>query len=134
MSKQEFLNNFRIARNLFFHPRVETDGPALDPKTLAQKLTKAAIWLTPHSVAGFDAADFSELGPDRQSALQAAVREFLGVANRVPANQVATTEQYSNAASAFETILALLAPYLATPDEGILIAKTLGRMELPPCV
>src|SRR5215831_14700493 len=123
MSKQDFLNNFRIARNLFMHPRVETDSPHLDPQAIEQKLARAAIWLTPRSVKGFNASDFPELGRDRQRELQTAVRDFLEIANRVPANKPATTEQYNNAAAMFVKILEILAPYLAEPDEDRVITK-----------
>ncbi len=63
MSKQDFLNNFRIARNLFVHPRVTMDSSHLEPHELEQKLARAAIWLTPRSVQGFNASDFPELLP-----------------------------------------------------------------------
>ncbi len=134
MSKQEFLNNFRIARNLFVHPRIETDGNHLDPQSVSQQLARAAIWLTPRSVAGFNAADFPELGPDKQRDLQTAIRDFMEVAKQVPANKPATTEQNRNGAAAFEKLLAILQIYLAIPDEGTVVAKALRRVEFPPWV
>ena len=70
MARQDFLSNFRVARNLFVHPRLDGSGPNLDPQTTAERLARAAIWLTPKSVAGFNAADFPELGFDRKKALE----------------------------------------------------------------
>lgn len=134
MSKQDFLSNFRIARNLFVHPRVATDSSHLDPHELEQKLARAAIWLTPRSVRGFNASDFPELGLDRQKELQSAVRDFLEVANQVPPNKPATTEQYGKAAAAFAKMLEILDPYLAKPDEEKVIADALRSTELPPWV
>jgi hypothetical protein len=134
MAKQDFLTNFRIARNLFVHPRVEGDSPTADPQVTEQRLARAAIWLTPKSVAGFNAADFQELGVDRQRELQDAVREFLAVANQVPADQRATVPQYRNAAVAFARMLAILEPYLAMPEEGHRVAQALQGIELPPWV
>jgi len=58
MPKQEFLENFSVARNLFFHPQVEADSQDIDTGAVAQLLARAAIWLTPKSVKGFNAADF----------------------------------------------------------------------------
>ncbi len=134
MAKQEFLSNFRIARNLFIHPRVEADSRQVNQQAATQTLARAAIWLTPKSVAGFNPGDFPELGPDRQKELHGAVREFLEVAKEVPANKPATTEQYANAALAFEKTLEILEPYLAAPEEGRLVAKCLRNVEFPAWV
>ena len=76
MAKQEFLENFRVARNLFLHNRFATQAQQASSKAPADKFARAAIWLTPKSVKGFDAADFAELGPDQQAELSAAVQEF----------------------------------------------------------
>jgi hypothetical protein len=47
MAKQDFLDNFRIARNLFFHPRVAADSTQADPQAIEQRVARVAIWLTP---------------------------------------------------------------------------------------
>jgi hypothetical protein len=60
---------------------------------IAGKRARAAIWLTPKSVNGFNSADFPELGLDRQAELQTAVQNFLAVGRQVPANQATTPEQ-----------------------------------------
>ncbi len=132
--KQEFLDNFRVARNLFAHPRVEADSPQIETGAIAQTLARAAIWLTPKSVKGFDAADFAELGPDRQKELQGAYNAFLNVAKQVPPDEPATEEQFSNAAGAFARMIAILHPYLPSPDEGKGVARILKSMILPPWV
>ena len=133
MAKQEFLGNFRIARNLFIHPQVQTDDPQLDPPTIERAL-RAAIWLTPNSVRGFHADDFSELGLDRQRGLQAAVREFLEIAKEVPPTESPTPEQFGNAKGAFAKMLAILQPYLPTPQEGEQVEEALKRVDFPPWV
>jgi len=94
MAKQEFLSNFRIARNLFAHQHVQADDARIDPQAMERLLARAAIWLTPKSVKAFNVADFAELGPDQQSELKNAVQEFLAVANKVPPNEPATPEQF----------------------------------------
>jgi hypothetical protein len=134
MAKQEFLENFRIARNLFVHPRVEADSQHIDTGAIAQVLARAAIWLTPKSVKGFDAADFPELGPDRQRELQDAYQAFLAVAKEVPPAEPATGEQYRNAEIALTKMLRILEPYLPTPDEGRKVAQALKSIEFPPWV
>src|SRR5439155_26914463 len=83
---------------------------------------------------GFNAADFPELGHDRQRELEDEVRQFLAVANQVPPDQPATVEQYGNAAIAFAKMLEILAPYLATPEEGRRVAQALQGIQFPPWV
>ena len=133
MSKQEFISNFRIAEEfLFFHPRVEADSAQFDTQAVAQKLALAlAIWLTPRSVRGFNAAEFPELGPDRRRELEQAVQAFLEVASQVPAKEPATLEQYDNGKAAFAKLLEILEPYLAISDEEATVARILKTLEFP---
>jgi hypothetical protein len=134
MAKQAFLENFRTARNLFFHPRVRADAAQADATPIEQMIARAAIWLTPRSVKGFNVEDFQELGPDRQRALQAAVERFLDVANRVSPTEPPTSEQLAGAKVAFETVLEILLPYLPTPHEGANVEEALRGIDLPPWV
>lgn len=133
-TKREFLINFGIARNLFAHPRVTADSPSIDTATIARTLARAAIWLTPKSVAGFNAADFPELGLDRQRELQSAVQDFLAVARQVPADKPATDEQYGNASVAFLKLLDILGPYLPLPDEAKKVEAALRSVDFPTWV
>jgi hypothetical protein len=133
-SKEKFLANFRVARNLFFHPRAETDSPIIDTASISDALTRGALWLTPKSVAGFNAADFPELKADRQAALVSAVQAFKAVASQVPADKPPTKEQYGNAAIAFIAILNVLSPYLFTPEEFKKVEKALRNVHFPPWV
>jgi hypothetical protein len=133
-TKREFLRNFSIARNLFAHPQVESDSPNIDKEAIAGMLARAAIWLTPRSVAGFNAADFPELGPNRQKELQSAVEDFLSVANQVPADKPATDEQYRNASVAFMKLLDILGPYLPIADESKEVEEALRCVRFPPWV
>jgi hypothetical protein len=134
MAKQEFLDNFRIARNLFFHPRVEMDSPQLDPQARETMIARAALWLTRRSVNGFDPADFSELGLDRQRALQTAVHDFLAVASQVPPQEPASPEQLGKARVAFSEMLGILQPYLPTPEDGEKVEEALKGIPFPPWV
>ncbi len=94
----------------------------------------AAIWLTPKSVAGFNAADFPELGLVLRAELQTAVQNFLAVATQVPADKLGTKEQYGDASVAFAKILEIMAPYLPVPDEAEQVEAALRSVEFPPWV
>lgn len=134
-SKRDFLLNLRVARNLFVHPqKVQADSDKIDTAKISAMLSRAAIWLTPKSVAGFNAADFPELGPDRQAELLSAVQSFKAVAEQVPSDKPATAEQFGNASVAFARILAILEPYLPIPDEARQVEAALRDVEFPPWV
>jgi hypothetical protein len=133
-AKREFLTNLRIARNLYAHPRVSADSASVDTAAISHGLARAAIWLTPKSVAGFNAADFPELGAPRQAELLTQVQNFLAVANRLPPDQPATNEQFGNASVAFGRILEILAPYLPVPAEAEQVEAALQTVEFPPWV
>jgi len=133
-TKGKFLANFRVARNLFFHPRAQTNSTTIDTASISEALTRGAIWLTPKSVEGFNAADFPELKADRQAELLNAVQTFKAVASQVPADKPPTKEQYGNAAIAFIAILNILSPYLPTPEESKKVEKALRNVPFPPWV
>jgi hypothetical protein len=134
MSKSEFLDNLRVARNLFVHGGVTTDSRHLDPAALARALTRAAIWLSPSAVKGFRAGDFQELGAGQQRALADAVQEFERVAKQVPPDAPATDQQYSEAKAALEKILTILGNYLPSHEEATQIRTALGSLDFPPWV
>jgi hypothetical protein len=133
LTKKDFLTNFRVARNLFVHPqRVVADSATMNTEGIADSLARAAIWLTPKSVAGFNASHFPELGLARQMELQTAVQNFLAVANQVPSDKPATAEQYGNASVAFRGMLEILQPDLPMPDEAKKVEKALREVTFPP--
>ena len=134
-SKREFLLSMRVARNLFRHPqRVETDSPTIDAAAVSKTLEKAAIWLTPGSVAEFNIADFPELSVDQRESLECAVRDFLGVAMSVPGDKPPTNQQYLDASDAFDRILKIINPYLPVPNEGRKVEKVLRAIDFPTWV
>jgi hypothetical protein len=131
-SKQDFLTNFRMARNLFFHSRVYTDSTSLDQDSIKRMVVRAALWLTPKSVAGFNAAHFPELGTDRQLELQRLVKEFREIATNVPPNKPATGDQYDSATLVFMKLIQILDPYLFSPQEGEEVEEALKKVDFPP--
>jgi hypothetical protein len=130
MSKKDFLDNVRIARNLVMHGGVSTDGRRLDPAAL----TRAAIWLTPSAVKGFRADDFQELGTGQQRALADAVQEFEKVAGQVPPDAPATDQQFGEGKAALEKILKIVGNYLPSHEEATQIRSALGTVDFPPWV
>jgi hypothetical protein len=134
MSKRHFLDNLRVARNLFVHGGVTTDSRHLDPAALTQALTRAAIWLTPASVKGFKADDFPELGVPQQRALADAVQDFERIARQVPADAPATEQQFTEARAALERILTILGNYLPSHEEASGIRSALATLDFPPWV
>jgi hypothetical protein len=132
--KQEFLDNFRVARNLFVHHPVRAVSPQLDPQSLERRMARGAVWLTPRSVAGSNAADFGELGPDRQRELDEAVGGFLAVANQIPPTAPVTADQLAKATAAFGKLVAILTPYLPTHEEADKMEGVLMTVNFPEWV
>lgn len=133
-SKSSFLTNLRVARNLFIHGKAMADTPEVDTSAIERTLARAAIWLTPKSVSGFNAADFPELGVDRQQELLSAVQSFLSIAGEIAPEKPAMPEEYGNAAVAFSKILTILDPYLPMLDEARNVEGALRTVKLPPWV
>ena len=125
------MTKFRLARNLFVHTRVDTDSISLDQDSIKRMVVRAALWLTPKSVAGFNAAHFPELGTDRQLELQRLVKEFREIARSVPPNKPATGDQYDSATLVFRKLLEILDPYLFSPQEGKQVEEALKKVEFP---
>ncbi len=134
MSKRDFLDNLRVARNLLVHGGVTTDSRHLDPDASARALTRAAIWLTPSAMKGFRADDFQELGSAQQRALADAVQEFERVAKQAPPDAPATDQQFKEAKAALEKIVAILGDYLPAPEEATQIRAALAPVDFPPWV
>ncbi len=134
MSKRDFLDNLRVARNLIAHGDVNADSQRLDPDASARALTRAAIWLTPSAVKGFSADDFPELGAGQQGALAHAVQEFEGIARQVPTDAPATDQQFNEAKAALERMLVILQSYLPSHDEGTQIGTALATLPFPTWV
>jgi hypothetical protein len=132
MSKSDFLDHLRVARNLFLHGSAAAGNLRLDPDALTRALTRAAIWITPSSVKGFRTDDFPELGPDRQRALAEAVQEFDAVARQAPPDAPPTGQQYGEAGAALEKIVAILDLYLPSHEEATPIRNAIAAQDLPP--
>ena len=69
-----------------------------------------------------------------QNELLSAVQSFLTVANEVPADKAANSEQFGNASVAFQKILEILAPYLPSPDEGKRVEAAFRTISFPAWV
>jgi hypothetical protein len=134
MSKKDFLDNLRVARNLLVHGEVSTEGRQLDSAALSAALARAALWLTPSAVKGFQADDFRELGAPQQKALAVAVQEFLNVAANVPPDRMATDDEFNAGTDALEKILAVVESYLPEQHEMEEIRTTLGHVNFPPWI
>lgn len=131
-SKRQFLANLRAACK-FLGSKVESDSPKVDDKAVERSLNRAAFWLTPKSVAGFEVKDFSEIGPVKQRELKDRVERFLAIAREVPLDKPATDQQFSDGRIAFLKIIEMLAPYLPQREEEEVgsIEATLRKVRFP---
>jgi hypothetical protein len=133
MSKLEFLQNLRLARNLYVH-HVHTDSSTLDASKIEATLRGADLWLTPSVVKGFAAEDFPELTEEARSKLKTGVERFRRVAEQVPDNGPATAEQAREASEALRDVIGILTPYLAGGTEADHVRRVLKQADFPPSV
>jgi hypothetical protein len=133
MSKQEFLQNLRTARNVFFHrvgPRTAHEDPR-DPNT---QLARGFIWLAPSSVSGFDPSDFEELSPGVRNQLKERVQQFLDVTKRVGPDKQPSPDDVRRAMQAFLDVVSILEPYLSGNEELHAVRDVLESVDFPPGV
>jgi hypothetical protein len=131
MSKRDFLDNLRAARNLCAHGDATAGNQHLDPAALERTLIRAAIWLSPSSMKGFRPDDFQELGKVQQQALADAVQAFDQIARQVPPDGPATDKQLKEGRVALEKILTILVNYLPDHEEAVQIRTALAKLDFP---
>jgi hypothetical protein len=133
MSKQEFLQSLRTARNVFFH-RVGPHAAHEDPRDPKSQLARALIWLAPSSVSGFDPSEFTELSPDVREQLKDRVQQFLDVAKHVGPDKKPTQDEVRRAMQAFLDVVSILDPYLSANEEAQKVREVLEGVDFPPGV
>lgn len=133
MAKPEFLDHVKTAAR-FLSPRVETDNASLDGRSLEQRLVRAAVWLSPSAVKGFDVRDFSELPTEERARLRESVERFRQAAEQVPPDQPATDAQLQAGLSAFLELLRVLRPYLGADRELRRLGDALQSVAFPEYV
>jgi hypothetical protein len=107
MALKTFWLNVRTAARLAV-PTVGVDSPQIEPAEIAKSLARAAVWLTPKSVAGYREEDFGFLVDDRCRELSQSVNRFREVARQVPPDAPPTEEQLERAIDSFQRILGIL--------------------------
>jgi hypothetical protein len=91
-------------------PTVSADPDRLDPDAIAQRLVRAANWLTPESVEGYDPDEFKDF-PKRDE-LDQAVNEFRQLAAAVGAEQPASDQQFQAGGVLVQRIVELVADFV----------------------
>jgi hypothetical protein len=133
MSKSDFLQSVRVARNLLIHDESGTGGCAL-VGTASHPHSRAAIWLTPVSVKSYRAEDFRELQPGQQQTLTSAVRAFEQVARHAPPMPLDSDHQRQDAKAALKEILAIVGQYLLDDEDASEIQTALTKLGFPSWV
>jgi len=129
MAMNEFLRNIQTARNVVFPqlPPGTTLAPPADPLAfdVAWLRRTAPVWLSPQTVAGFDANEFESFkGQDREN-LGKVVRDFLAIANAVAGRD--PTDEELRIGIAYLTILVTVLDPLFRDAEGKALLMALYR-------
>ena len=126
MALDEFWQNVKIAASQIW-PTVR--APQLDENQLAGILRKAALWLTPLSVEGFDLNDFGFLPSSERVKLKKSVADFLRVSKTVPDRVIPTDLQYREALESLRRILDILQPDKYPDADAFRTAKVLENLD-----
>src|SRR5688572_3868655 len=110
MALAEFLRNITTAAK-FLSPTVASDSASVDADAVEDMLTRAALWLTPAAVNGFDPNEFWSLSAAEKEALRTSVQRFRDLASSVPADGPAPPAIVAQALAAFVDILRRTGPY-----------------------
>lgn len=123
MSRREFLLDVRTAMRFFGTPEVTADSPRIDTKDVERTLERAALWLTPGAVRGFNPRDFPTLSDEEKQQLSTSVDAFRQIAEKVPPDGRPTVEQIRKAGKAFQQIVRLVSPDLVADE----VERHVGR-------
>lgn len=103
MAASEFYDDVRRACKLL-KPHVAGDN-GLSAEATSAKLSRSALWLTPHVVGRYDALDFVHLEPEQRKELDAAVRQFAAAASSAPADEPAADPEYAKGREKLEALI-----------------------------
>jgi hypothetical protein len=120
----------RAARNFLFH-HVDGDRERSGPDDVARRPARAAIWLSPASVRGFDVSDFPELTEPVREELREHVEAFARIAGQVPPTEPVNEEQLEAARQSFLSILRIMEPYLPTGEETRMLRDAMKNVRFP---
>jgi hypothetical protein len=107
MALLDFWTNVRRGAS-FIEPQFIAEAPKLDPDAIARSLRSATTWLTPRSVAGFNAADFDFLSDPDRARLTQLVTEFRQIASGVKPVAPPGSDQVERAVPLFRDIVGML--------------------------
>ncbi len=120
MARDKFFLSVRTAVGTIL-PRVDAEHNYTEPTELERILRGATFWLTPGSVAGFDAGDFGDF--EGRETLERSVNAFLQEASKVEGNQPATLHQIEAASGPFKVIVGIVGKILL--DDWLKAAGTI---------
>lgn len=126
MSLHDFWTNVRMGAGLI-GPRDFADAPQLDASDLTNRLREATPWLTPRSVDGFDAADFSFLPESERTRVSKCVTDFQGVAANVNPTTPASKAAVDKALPLFLEIIQTLGLDRYEDEEAYRLGKLIER-------
>ena len=107
MARDEFIQNLRLAAGLI-SPKVQTTGTELDAGSTSARLARAALWLTPKAVEGFDPDEFNDLHEAERKELKNSVTAFRALAEAIPPQSPATDEQYRSGLDLLQRIFSIV--------------------------
>jgi hypothetical protein len=106
--REEFILDVRRAERMLQAPKVEADSKGIDTDAIARILQRAALWLTPKVVENYRPEDFTGWTEEWQERLHTAVDRFREIAQQVPSNKPATSDQFTEGFRRFRELITVL--------------------------
>lgn len=132
MAMHEFLRNLQTARNVVFPqlPPGVTLAPPTDPLAFDMAMLRrtAPVWLSPRTVAGFDANEFESFEVKDREQLGKVVQGFLAIADAVAGRD--PTDDELRSGIAYLTILVTVLDPLFLDAEGKALLLALYRSSI----
>jgi hypothetical protein len=104
MAREQFIENLRSASRMLSPPTVSSGQDAQVDTRISKILHSSDLWLTPKSVEGFDAADFTDWPDSDRERLEREVRAFVAITEGVQPDKPATRTQSNQARKHLEEI------------------------------
>jgi hypothetical protein len=101
---EQFILKVRQAARTAEKPAVITSSGLANPEVISRTLHRAALWLTPKVIEGYDAVDFHSWPTELQESLTSAVNDFHAITDTIPSGKAATVEQFARGEEAFQRL------------------------------
>lgn len=131
MAIWELLDNVSTTSRQLESARIDLSSEVQDSDAITELASRYQDWLTPHSVGGYDPADFDFLSSEEQRELRESIEAFMAAAGDGLAALRATGDGVQRALRAFTKIFHILRPDKYADPDALRIGKQIEAWARP---